>query len=139
MTSSRLTYRKRIALAGFLGLCTVGALGASAASLGGLTAARLGADDEIVASCDADGITVGFTNAYDATVGRYRVTNVVLTGVAATCDTLTASVTLRDSTNANIGSGTQTVTASGTVNVPVTVTVNNNAEAVVGVAVVIAS
>jgi hypothetical protein len=100
------------------GLLTTGLVGASAASLGGLTSGGLGADDQIVAACDTDGITVGYTTAYSATAQTYQVTAVNFTAVNAACNGKAASVTLRNGT-----------TSLGTTNVP-SITVATTAFAV---------
>jgi hypothetical protein len=86
--------RKLVAL--LAGLAAAGVVSASAASLGGLTSADLGSDDQIVASCDSDGITVGYTYGYNAAAQRYNVTAVNFTNVAAACSTKAASVSLRN-------------------------------------------
>ena len=58
------------------GVLSMGLVGASAATLGGLTGSGLGSDDQIVAACDTDGITVGYTTAYSAAAQVYQVTAV---------------------------------------------------------------
>ena len=57
-----------------------------AAGLGGITSSSLGADDVAVASCDSDGVSSGYTTAWDATDERYEVTAVTVSGVSNTCD-----------------------------------------------------
>jgi len=52
--------------------------------------------------CDADGITVGYTNTYSATAQTYQVTAVNFTAVNAACNGKAASVTLRNGTT-NLG------------------------------------
>ncbi len=89
-----------IALAG--GVLSAGLVGASAATLGGLTGASLGADDQIVAACDTDGITVGYTTSYSAAAQTYQVTAVNFTAVNAACNAKAASVSLRNGTT-NLG------------------------------------
>lgn len=86
---------KRAALALLAGVSIAGIAGASAASLGGLTAASLGSDDSVVATCDSDGITIGYTTAYNAAVQKYQVTAVNFTAVNAACSLKAASVSLR--------------------------------------------
>src|SRR4051812_34517997 len=80
----------------------MGVVGASAATLGGLSSGGLGAEDQIVAGCDTDGMTVGYTTAYGATAQVYQVTAVNLTGVNAACNGKAASVSLRNGTT-NLG------------------------------------
>ena len=79
-----------------------GVVGASAASLGGLTSGGVGADDQIVAACDTDGITVAYTNTYSATAQTYQVTAVNFSAVNAACNGKAASVSLRNGTT-NLG------------------------------------
>ena len=86
---------KKAAIAVFAGVSIAGIAGASAATLGGLTAGSLGADDSIVAACDTDGITVGYTTAYNAAVQKYQVTAVNFTAVNAACNAKAASLSLR--------------------------------------------
>lgn len=84
------------------GVLSAGLVGASAASLGGLTGASLGADDQIVAACDTDGITVAYVTGYSATAQTYQVTSVNFTAVNAACNAKAASVSLRNGTT-NLG------------------------------------
>lgn len=118
-------------------LLGVGAFGlavASAASLGGLTTNTLGAENGAVGSCDTDGVTLSYTNTYDATSGLYRVSSVTVSGIAAGCTGKTLNVTLRDSGNASLGSGSAAV---GGTSQAVTITPNANSNLVVGAAVAI--
>jgi hypothetical protein len=94
--------KKKIVVALFGGLLSAGVVGASAATLGGLTGAGLGADDAIVAACDTDGIVVAYTTAYSATAQTYQVTAVNFSGVNAACNGKAASVSLRNGTS-NLG------------------------------------
>ena len=77
-------------------LAVVGIAGltlASAAQLN-INSASLGAGTEVVASCDTDGVDVGFETAY-GTVG-YNATDVNVTDIAATCDGQDIAITLTD-------------------------------------------
>jgi hypothetical protein len=116
----------------------VGAFGlavASAASLGGLTTNTLGAENGVVASCDTDGVTLAYTNTYDATSGLYRVSSVTVSGIASpACTGKTLTVTLRDAGNASLGTGSAAV---GGTSQAVTITPNANSNLVVGAAIVI--
>jgi hypothetical protein len=118
-----------------LGASALGIGVASAATLGGLSSASLGANDTVVASCDTDGVSIAYSNTYDGTTGRYRTTAVTINGIAAGCNTRTLSVTLKDGTGASIGTGT--VTVAGTSQV-VTLAPTAASDAVAGAAVVIA-
>lgn len=88
--------RKNIVVAILGGVLSLGVVGASAATLGGLTGGGLGADDQIVAACDTDGITVGYTTAYSAAAQTYQVTAVNFTAVNPACNAKAASVSLRN-------------------------------------------
>ena len=94
-----------------LGIGAFGLAAASAASLGGLTSDTLGADNAAVTSCDSDGVTLAYTNAYDATAGLYKTSSVTISGMAAACNGKSLSITLA-SASASLGSGTAVV--SGT-------------------------
>jgi hypothetical protein len=106
------------ALAALGGLAAFGILTASAASLGGLTSSSLGADQTVIASCDTDGISLTYTNAYDATTNAYKVNGVTTSGVNAACTGKTFKLTLSDGTvslgefTGSITGASQTVTVS---------------------------
>jgi hypothetical protein len=115
------------------GLAIAGAVGASAASLGGLTRDNLGADTGVVAACDSNGITVGYTTSFDATAvdtsgptgvafGAYVVTEILLTDVDVACNGQAYQATLLDDAGAAISSipaGTLTVASNAaTITVP---------------------
>jgi hypothetical protein len=68
------------------GLAVAGAVGASAASLGGLNSENLGAETGIVASCDDNGINVDYTTVFDSDVGEYLVTAINLSDIDAACE-----------------------------------------------------
>lgn len=127
--------RKRALFAVICGVSAFGIVGASAASLGGITGTGLGADVGVVASCDTDGVNVDFVNTYDATSGGYETTSVDVSGIAAACDTLDLDLTLQGAAGASLGSGSVVLTAAGTA----TVTIAGGADSasVIGVAVII--
>jgi hypothetical protein len=128
--------RKRIGAALVAGAATLGVVGASAASLGGITSNSLGADTAVVGSCDSDGVTLSYTNSYDATLGRYQTTSIGVSGIAAACAGKSLSLTLKDSSGAALGSGT--VASIGGTTATVTLAGSGaNANAVVGAAAVI--
>jgi hypothetical protein len=83
-----------------------------ASSLGGVASASVSADNAAVTSCDADGVTSSYTTVWDATDERYEVTAVTVGDVADTCDGQTLSVTLTDSTGAQIGTGSTAIPTS---------------------------
>jgi hypothetical protein len=105
--TSRKTRRLR-AMAVAIGTTVLLAVGASAASLGGLGGADLGADAVNVGSCDADGITYEFRQGFNRRSGEYRVNRVILRDVSVECRGLPFSITLFES-----GVGGATATTSG--------------------------
>ncbi|MCU1387768.1 MAG: hypothetical protein JWL72_1106 [Ilumatobacteraceae bacterium] len=117
-----------------MGVGAFGVAGASAASLGGLTAQQIGADNGAVTSCDTDGVTLAYTTAYDATTGVYRVTTVTVSGLNVACNAKTLNVTLTDSSNAAIGTGSATI---GSTSQAVTMSPTANAKLVVGTALLV--
>ena len=128
--------KTRVASAILAGALGAGVMGASAATLGGLTGGGLGADDQVVASCDSDGITSSYTTAYNATSQVYQVTAVNFTGVNAACNARAASVSLRNGTT-NLGT-TNVASISVTAGAfTVTLTAPVAASAVNGLSVVI--
>lgn len=88
-----------------------GALTASAAALGGLNSATLGAEQTIVASCDTDGIDLGYENSYNQASGAYFTDAVTLSGVNDACDGLKFKLTLSDGSSA-LTEATGTVSTS---------------------------
>jgi hypothetical protein len=98
-------------------------IAASAASLGGINSADLGADATVVAACDTNGVDVSYnTNYVPGTPGNYEVTSVDVTNIASpACDGYDISVTLGSgssalgSGSATVGAGSATVTISGNV------------------------
>jgi hypothetical protein len=129
--------RIRIGAAIIAGAATLGVVGASAASLGGITSNSLGADVGVVSSCDNNGVTVNFTNTYDATLGRYQTTTVGVAGIDAACAGKTLTLTLKDNTGVSLGGGSVASIVGTTASVPLTAP-GANANAVTGVAIVIA-
>lgn len=106
---------------------------ASAASLGGINSADLGADTALIATCDGDGITAEFTVAYNATAGEYETSAVDISGIAAGCAGKDISVTLLDGLGASLGSAGPSL-VGGTTH---TAAISASAEAVAEIAVVI--
>jgi hypothetical protein len=89
-----------------LGLAAATAVGASAASLGGLDSDDLGADSGIVASCDTNGMDVRYVDRFHTPSNGYRVQQVVFRFVSAECDGMPYDLTL-------IGADGTTYEASG--------------------------
>jgi hypothetical protein len=100
---------KRVILAAAAGITAIGAVSASAASLGGITDGSLGVDSAVVASCDTDGIAVGYTVEYVAAATSYNVDEVELSGVALACDGLDYLITLSGAGGTSLGEQTGTV------------------------------
>jgi len=105
---------KRVLLGVAAGVLAAGAIGASAASLGGITGSSVGADTVVTAACDTNGIGVGYTTAYSASVGAYQISGVNLTGVDPACNSLKYALTVADAANVSLAqaTGTLTVTAN---------------------------
>lgn len=131
---------RRRTIAGVLaGLTVFGVVFAMAASLGGITSGRVGADDAAVASCDTDGVTTSYASSWDATDRRYEVTSVTVSGISNTCDGQTLSVSLTDSSNAQLGSGSVAIPSDVLVTqVTVSLSTAASAELTTGVHVAIA-
>jgi hypothetical protein len=120
---------RRRTIAGVLaGLTVFGAVFAMAASLGGITSGRVGADDAAVASCDTDGVTTSYASSWDATDKRYEVTSVTVSGIANLCDGQTLSVSLADSANTQLGFGSVAI-PSDVLSTQVTVALSTGASA----------
>ncbi|WP_456786710.1 hypothetical protein [Cellulomonas sp. P5_C5] len=102
MASKRSTTRKSAAI----GLAVVGIAGLSLAAAAQLNASSstLGATTTVVAPCQTAPITATYTTGYTtaAPVG-YKVTQVVLSGVEATCVGKTVKVSLLDTGDNLIG------------------------------------
>lgn len=129
--------KKRIFIAILSGLLVFASVFALAASLGGITSGKVGADNTAVASCDTDGVTTSYATAWDATDKRYEVTSTTVSGVNDACDGETLSVALTDSTGAQIGSGSMAIPTSAATSFSVAMAPNPSAKLVEGVHVLI--
>lgn len=88
-------------------------IAASAATLGGITVADVGADAELVASCDDDGVTVDFgALTYDDVSGDYVTSVVNITDINSDCDGLPIHVTLSNIAGDDYASATGVVTGT---------------------------
>jgi len=104
-------------------LIAVGALTASAATLGRLDSTSLGAGQNAVASCNTTGIALAYTNVYNAASNDYQTTAVTLSDVASSCMgkhyqlTLSGGASsLSESTGTvTLAAGSQTVTLTAPV------------------------
>jgi len=128
--------RRRRVAAVIAGVAAFGLASAAAATLGGITSPTLGADVGVIASCDTDGVTLAYTNTYDATLGRYQTTVVTVSGIAVPCAGKALSVTLKDAAGASLGTGTVASIVGASAAVTLTAP-GANANAVTGAAVVI--
>ncbi|MEN9645141.1 MAG: hypothetical protein RL238_1810 [Actinomycetota bacterium] len=129
---------RKVVIAGVASVLVAGMAGASAASLGVFTGNSLGSGDAIVASCDTDGIDVGYSTQYVPLAGTSEVTAVNFGNVNNGCSGKIATVTLRDSFG-NVLTSQSTTLAMGagttfSINVPGGV----SAAAVEGMSLVIA-
>jgi hypothetical protein len=130
--------RQATTVAAALGVLAFGGVLASAASLGTVTGASLGVGVTTVASCDTDGISVGYSNSFDSTAGTYIVSAVNVSNInvgPSGCLGKVLDVTLKDVSGAAVGTGSLVV--GGPMGQTVTISGNSSAEAVAGAAIVI--
>jgi hypothetical protein len=108
--------KKRVLLGLLAGAMAFSMVVGMAAGLGGLSSDSLGADDAVVAACDTNGVTSSYTTAYSASgTAGYKVGDVVVGGIADTCDGDDITVTLTGAGGASLGSQTGVVpTGAGT-------------------------
>lgn len=130
---------KRTLIAIVAGLAVFGGVFAMAASLGGVTSNKLGADNVAVASCDTDGVSSAYNTAWDATDKRYEVTGVVVSGVNDACDGQNLSVSLTDSSGAQIGTGTLAIPTSAATSFTVSMSTAPSSKLTEGIHVLISS
>jgi hypothetical protein len=111
MTKRRKNSRKSLAIA--LGI--VGVAGLSMASAAQLTVNNddLAAGVDVVGTCD-DAVDVGFTAAYNATLGAYEVSDVNVSGIAAGCSGSKLDLTLLKTDGTSLFSTSSPVTISAT-------------------------
>ena len=131
---------KKFVFASLFGLTVFGTAMGSAASLGGITADGLGADDTIVASCDTDGVTTSYTTAYNTTGSAgYKVATVTVGGLANACDGKSIEVRLTGAGSASLETVSKTVeTDAGSTSTALTFGSSTLAENVTGVHIVVA-
>jgi hypothetical protein len=99
---------KRTTIAIIAGLLVFGGVLASASSLGGVTSKALGSSTSVVGSCDTDGVNLAYTTAFDAATGTYRVSAVVISGIAAACSGQNIAVSLKNTAGTSSVSTTPT-------------------------------
>src|SRR4051795_7586645 len=100
---------KRLLLALLFGTCAYAIAFASAASIGTVTDAGVGAGNQVVASCDTDGVNTGYGYTYSST--GYNVTTVNVTNINTACNNKSISVTVAKTDGTTPASGTATVAA----------------------------
>ena len=131
--------KRRILIALLAGALAFSAVFAMAASLGGVTSNKIGADNVAVAACDTDGVTTSYAASWDATDKRYEITTVTVAAVNDACDGQNLSVSMTDSTGAQIGSGTLAIPTSVATSHTVTLSTAASAKDSQGVHVLITS
>jgi hypothetical protein len=90
--AQQMTNRKKLTIGLVAAVGIFAAVFGTAATLGGINSDNLGADSEVVASCDTDGIDVAYTTGFNGT--DFTVTSVDLSDIAAACEGQTVSVAL---------------------------------------------
>jgi hypothetical protein len=128
---------KRLLIALAVAAIVFASVFAAAASLT-MSTDPLGANNASVGVCDSDGVTTSYTNAWDATDGRYEVTTLTVKGVSDSCDGKTLKVTLTNSSAADVGNGSITIPTSAAVDHGVPLSTSPAAKDVANVHVVIA-
>ncbi|MFZ9628208.1 MAG: hypothetical protein ACO3C1_02535 [Ilumatobacteraceae bacterium] len=105
----------RALLAGGVALSVGGGIiAASAATLGGLNSNSLGADNTSLSSCDTDGVSIAYTNTYDASGQRFQVAHAVISGINSACADKVISVELTGASGTALALSTPvTLTSSG--------------------------
>ncbi len=101
---------KRLLLATFVGGLVYSIAFASAASIGTVSDAGVGAGKAVVAACDSDGVNSAYTTAYTTNVG-YTVTTVNVTGIATGCNGKAIQVTVAQTDGTVPASGAGTVSS----------------------------
>jgi hypothetical protein len=130
--------KKRLVFGLLFGVTMFGAVMGSAASLGGITADGLGADDTIIASCDTDGVTTSYTTAYNATGSAgYKVATVTVAGLANACDGKAIEVRLTGAAGSLEAANKTVESDAGSTSTSLTFGSSTLAESVTGVHIVV--
>lgn len=123
-SARRRSIRRRasaLLLTGLLGMSA-----AAAASTGGLTTGRLGADNRSIVSCDTDGVTVAWNAPlYNVAGRRYVQRTLVVSGIAPACTGRRLRITVAQTSGAAITNG-NVVIAGTTANVTLAANANIN-------------
>jgi hypothetical protein len=105
---------RKMTVALLAGVTIAGIAGASASSLGGATSGSVGSENVNVGTCDNDGVRLDYGTTYSSLAGQYVVNTITVSGVAAACEGLAASITLKDGTGAALATPAGTVSLGGT-------------------------
>ena len=130
--------RKKV-IAVILAVLVFSLIAASAASLGGINTADLGADATVIAACDTGGVDVSYNWAYSpGSPGIFDVNSVDVSAIDVACNGFDLFVELGDGT-VSLGSGS--VLAINTAVQPINVTIAGavDAEAVSELGIVISN
>ncbi|MDX6438684.1 MAG: hypothetical protein QOF45_1267 [Gaiellaceae bacterium] len=130
---------RRTMIATIAALAVFGTVYAMAASLGGVTSTNVSADNVAIASCDSDGVSSAYTTAWDSTDKRYEVTAVTVSGIADACDGQTLSVSLTDTSGAQLGTGSVAIPSSVATSFGVSLSTAASAKLTEGIHVLISS
>jgi redox-regulated HSP33 family molecular chaperone len=84
---------------------------AAAASLG-VSSDGLSAGQDVVVSCDTNGVATSYTTTYDTGANAYLVTTVTVSGVDVACDGVAYAITL-EAPSGTANEFTGTITLSG--------------------------
>lgn len=88
--------RRRHITAVLMAVLAAAVSAAFAASLGGLDTRQLGADVEVIGSCDTDGVSVDFAYGFSPAAGGYTMNSVALSEISEACDGQIVVVWLAD-------------------------------------------
>ena len=130
---------RRMIIAALAGVTVFGSVFAMAASLGGVSSSKIGADNVAVGSCDSDGVSTSYRSAWDATDKRYEISAVTVSGVNDACDGQTLSVSLTDASGGQIGTGNAAIPSSASTSFSVSLGTAASAKLAEGVHVLITS
>lgn len=111
---------KRLLLALLFGAGAYAIVFASAATIGTVTDAGVGSGNQVIASCDTDGVNTAYGYAYSATTPGYNVTTVSVTSIATACNGKNISVTVAKSDGSTPSTGAGTVASGAANNIAVT-------------------
>jgi hypothetical protein len=106
---------KKKVIALVVGVAIFGAVSASAATLGGVSTGDIGANSNSVEAQISNGVNVSWLTAYDATLGAYKISGVVLSANGADVIPATSAVklTLKDKNGAALAEISGTGTSLG--------------------------